>query len=78
MSPLSEKDKGGEQEDNRGLSISEGGMMVSLPCTSPSSLLPAPPQTNVCQQEQSLEEIPEGKNKSSVFVHSAVTQQLLK
>lgn len=45
MSPHSEKEKGGGRGDNRGLSISEGGMVVSLPLTSPSSLLPAPPQT---------------------------------
>lgn len=47
MSPHSEKEKGGGRGDNRGLSISEGGMMVSLPLTSPSSLLPAHKQIRV-------------------------------
>ncbi len=63
MSPHSEREQGGGRGDNRGLSISEGGMMVSLPRTSPSSLLPAPPQTNMCQQEVSMEEIPLEKNR---------------
>lgn len=68
MSPHSEKEKGGGRGDNRGLSISEGGAMVSLPLTSPSSLLQAPPQTNMCQQELSMEEIPLEKNRRA-FKH---------
>ncbi len=63
MSPHSEKEKGGGWGDNRGLSISEGGAMVSLPLTSPSSLLPAPPQTNMCQQKLSTEKIPFEENR---------------
>lgn len=77
MSPHSEKEKGGGRGDNRGLSISEGGMMVSLPLTSPSSLLPAPPQTNMCQQELSMEEIPMEKNRPAVSAFYAVTHQML-
>lgn len=66
MSPHSEKEKGGEREDNRGLSISEGGMMVSLPLTSPSSFLSAPPQTNMNQQEVSMEEIPLEEDRPAI------------
>jgi len=64
MSPHSEKEQGGRRGDNRGLSISEGGMMVSLPLTSPSPLLPAPPQTKMCQQELSMEEFPPGEKQA--------------
>lgn len=63
--PLREGEGGG-RGDNRGLSISEGGMMVSLPLTSPFSLLPAPPQTNMCQQELSMEEIPSEENRPAI------------
>lgn len=66
MSPHSEKEKGGGRGDNRGLSISEGSMMVSLPLTLPSSFLSAPPQTNMCQQEVSMEEIPVEEDRPSI------------